>query len=180
MTTQYIGYTTCQMTLAVTISITTTAEAPRPPLPPYSRETAAQKVRLAEDAWNSRDPQRVALAHTADSRWRNRAEFAQGRDEIVQLLRRKWERELDYRLIKALWAFDGHRIGVRFAYEWHDASGQWHRSYGNENWEFDDHGFMAVRHASINDLAIAEADRLFHWPLGRRPDDHASLGDLGL
>ena len=156
------------------------AEAPRPPLPPFSRETAATKVRLAEDAWNSREPERVSLAYTADSRWRNRAEFARGRAEIVALLQRKWNRELDYRLIKELWAFDGHRIGVRFAYEWHDDAGQWFRSYGNENWEFDANGFMAVRHASINDLPIAEGDRKFHWPLGRRPDDHASLSDLGL
>ena len=156
------------------------AKAPRPPLPPFSRETAATKVRLAEDAWNSREPERVSLAYTADSRWRNRAEFARGRAEIVALLQRKWNRELDYRLIKELWAFDGHRIGVRFAYEWHDDAGQWYRSYGNENWEFDAHGFMAVRHASINDLPIAVGDRKFHWPLGRRPDDHASLSDLGL
>ncbi|APW35999.1 hypothetical protein RD110_01240 [Rhodoferax koreense] len=156
------------------------AEAPRPPLPPFSRETAVQKVRLAEDAWNSRDPQRVALAYTPDSRWRNRAEFPRGRAEIVQFLQRKWERELDYRLIKELWANDRDRIAVRFAYEWHDAAGQWYRAYGNENWQFDAHGFMAERHASINDLPIAEADRKFHWPLGRRPDDHASLSDLGL
>lgn len=158
----------------------TTAEAPRPPLPPFTRETALQKVRMAEDAWNTRDPQRVSMAYTADSRWRNRAEFAQGRAQIVQLLERKWHRELDYRLIKGLWAFDGDRIAVRFAYEWHDDAGHWFRSYGNENWAFDAHGFMATRHASINDLPIAEGDRKFHWPLGRRPDDHPGLSDLGL
>ena len=157
-----------------------TTEAPRPPLPPFTRETAVQKVRMAEDAWNSRDRVRVSLAYTPDSRWRNRAEFPQGREQIVQLLQRKWNRELDYRLIKELWAFDGNRIGVRFAYEWHDDAGQWFRSYGNENWEFDANGFMAVRHASINDLPIAESDRKFHWTLGRRPDDHASLSELGL
>ena len=157
-----------------------TTEAPRPPLPPFTRETAIQKVRMAEDAWNSRDPVRVSLAYTPDSRWRNRAEFPQGREQIVQLLQRKWNRELDYRLIKELWAFDGNRIGVRFAYEWHDDAGQWFRSYGNENWEFDANGFMAVRHASINDLPIADGDRKFHWTLDRRPDDHASLSDLGL
>jgi len=160
--------------------MTSIPEAPRPPLPPFTREAAVQKVRMAEDAWNSRDPGRVALAYTPDSRWRNRAEFPQGRAEIARFLQRKWERELDYRLIKELWAFDGNRIGVRFAYEWRDAAGQWFRSYGNENWEFDAHGFMAVRHASINDLPIAEGDRKFHWPLGRRPDGHASLSDLGL
>ena len=156
-----------------------TPEAPRPPLPPFTRETAAQKVRLAEDAWNSRDPVRVSLAYTPDSRWRNRSEFPVGRAQIVAFLERKWARELDYRLIKELWAHDGNRIAVRFAYEWHDASGQWFRSYGNENWEFDEHGFMAVRHASINDLAIAESERKYHWPAGRRPDDHPSLSDLG-
>ena len=156
------------------------AEPPRPPLPPFVLETAVQKVRMAEDAWNSRDPQRVAMAYTADSRWRNRAEFPRGRAEIVKFLERKWAREHGYRLIKELWAFDGDRIGVRFAYEWHDAAGQWFRSYGNENWQFDAQGFMAVRHASINDLPIADGERLFHWPLGRRPDDHASLTDLGL
>ena len=160
--------------------MTATPEAPRPPLPPFTQETAVQKARLAEDAWNSRDPVRVSLAYTADSRWRNRAEFPVGRAQIVAFLERKWARELDYRLIKELWAHDAHRIAVRFAYEWHDASGQWWRSYGNENWEFDEHGFMAVRHASINDLAIAEADRLFRWPAGRRPDDHPGLSALGL
>jgi nuclear transport factor 2 (NTF2) superfamily protein len=157
-----------------------TPEAPRPPLPPFTRETAVQKVRLAEDAWNSRDPVRVSLAYTPDSRWRNRSEFPVGRAQIVAFLERKWARELDYRLIKELWVHDGQRIAVRFAYEWVDAAGQWFRSYGNENWAFDAHGFMAVRHASINDLAIAESNRQFHWPAGRRPDDHPSLSDLGL
>jgi nuclear transport factor 2 (NTF2) superfamily protein len=152
----------------------------RPPLPPFDAETAAQKARMAEDAWNSRDPARVALAYTEDSRWRNRAEFIRGRAEIEAFLERKWARELDYRLIKEVWAFAGARIAVRFAYEWRDDSGHWFRSYGNENWEFDDEGLMAVRHASINDLPIREAERLFHWPLGRRPDDHAGLTDLGL
>jgi nuclear transport factor 2 (NTF2) superfamily protein len=156
-----------------------TAET-RPPLPPFNLDTAIQKVRLAEDGWNTRDPQRVSLAYTTDSRWRNRAEFAQGRAEIVALLARKWARELDYRLIKELWAFSEHRIAVRFAYEWHDDAGNWFRSYGNENWEFDAQGLMAVRHASINDRPINAADRLYHWPLGRRPDDHPSLSDLGL
>jgi len=157
-----------------------TPEAPRPPLPPFTHETAVQKVRLAEDAWNSRDPVRVSLAYTPDSRWRNRSEFPVGRAQIVAFLERKWARELDYRLIKELWAHDGSRIAVRFAYEWRDAAGQWFRSYGNENWAFDAHGFMAERHASINDLAIAESERLFHWPAGRRPDDHPSLSELGL
>jgi len=135
---------------------------------------------MAEDGWNSRDPDRVSLVYTEDSRWRNRAEFPVGRAEIVQFLKRKWARELDYRLIKELWAFDGARIAVRFAYEWHDDSGHWYRSYGNENWAFDEHGLMATRYASINDLPIAEADRKFHWPLGRRPDDHPALSELGL
>jgi len=152
----------------------------RPPLPPFTAETAAQKARLAEDAWNSRDPERVSLAYTEDSRWRNRAEFVTGRAEIVDFLRRKWVRELDYRLIKEVWAHTADRIAVRFAYEWHDDSGQWFRAYGNENWEFDAHGLMRRRVASINDLPIAEVDRKFHWPLGRRPDDHPGLGDLGL
>ena len=151
-----------------------------PPLPPFTRDTAIQKVRAAEDGWNTRDPQRVSLAYTPDSVWRNRAEFIQGRAEIVGLLQRKWAKELDYRLIKELWAFSDHRIAVRFAYEWHDDSNHWYRSYGNENWEFDEHGLMARRHASINDLPIREADRLYHWPLGRRPDDHPGLSDLGL
>ncbi|TGB15669.1 nuclear transport factor 2 family protein [Streptomyces sp. MZ04] len=152
----------------------------RPPVPPFTRGTAAEKVRLAEDGWNSRDPEKVALAYTEDSRWRNRAEFVTGRDAIVGFLSRKWDRELDYRLIKELWAHDGNRIAVRFAYEWHDDSGHWFRSYGNENWEFDDDGLMRVRHACINDLPIAESDRKYHWPLGRRPDDHPGLSDLGL
>jgi nuclear transport factor 2 (NTF2) superfamily protein len=152
----------------------------RPPLPPFTRETAIQKVRAAEDGWNTRDPERVSLAYTVDSIWRNRAEFTNGRAEIVGLLRRKWAKELDYRLIKELWAFTDNRIAVRFAYEWHDDSNNWFRSYGNENWEFDEHGLMARRHASINDMPIIEADRLYHWPLGRRPDDHPSLSDLGL
>ena len=152
----------------------------RPPLPPFTLETARQKVRMAEDAWNLRDPARVALAYTTDSRWRNRAEFLHGREDIVAFLTRKWNRELDYRLIKEIWAFRENRIAVRFAYEWHDDSGQWFRSYGNENWEFNDAGFMRRRHASINDLPIRSSERLFHWPLGRRPDDHAGLSDLGL
>lgn len=154
--------------------------AARPPLPPFTIDSAVQKVRLAEDAWNSRDPQRVAQAYTLDSRWRNRAEFVEGRAAIEQFLGRKWARELDYRLIKELWAFDSQRIAVRFAYEWHDDSGQWFRSYGNENWEFDAHGLMSRRHASINDLPIREAERKYHWPLGRRPDEHPGLSDLGL
>ncbi|MEV6752801.1 nuclear transport factor 2 family protein [Streptomyces sp. NPDC051214] len=152
----------------------------RPPVPPFTRETAMEKVRLAEDGWNSRDPQKVAPAYSEDSRWRNRAEFVTGRDAITAFLSRKWDRELDYRLIKELWAHDGHRIAVRFAYEWHDDSGHWFRSYGNENWEFDDDGLMRSRHASINDLPIEESDRRYHWPLGRRPDDHPGLSDLGL
>jgi uncharacterized protein len=152
----------------------------RPPLPPYTRESAVRKVRLAEDAWNLRDPARVSLVYTADTRWRNRVEFPVGREQVVALLQRKWARELDYRLIKELWAHDGNRIAVRFAYEWHDDSGHWFRSYGNENWEFDEHGFMTRRFASINDMPIAETDRKYHWPLGRRPDDHPGLSDLGL
>jgi nuclear transport factor 2 (NTF2) superfamily protein len=152
----------------------------RPPLPPFTPDTAAQKVRMAEDAWNTRDPSRVALAYTADSRWRNRVEFLQGRDAIHAFLVRKWCRELDYRLIKELWAFAGNRIAVRFAYEWHDDSGHWFRSYGNENWEFDEHGLMRIRIASINDLPIAQSERKYHWPLGRRPDEHASLTALAL
>ena len=152
----------------------------KPPLPPFTRESALQKVRLAEDAWNSRDPARVSLVYTTDTRWRNRVEFPVGRQQVVELLQRKWARELDYRLIKELWAHDANRIAVRFAYEWHDDSGHWFRSYGNENWEFDEHGFMMRRFASINDLPIAESDRRHHWPLGRRPDDHPGLSDLGL
>jgi nuclear transport factor 2 (NTF2) superfamily protein len=152
----------------------------RPPLPPFTAESASQKVRAAEDAWNRRDPWSVALAYTSDSRWRNRSEFLNGRDEIVAFLQRKWARELEYRLIKELWAFDGNRIAVRFAYEWHDEAGQWWRSYGNENWQFDAEGYMAVRHASINDVAIAEAERLYRWPQGPRPQDHLGLSGLGL
>jgi len=152
----------------------------RPPLPPFSEETAAQKARMAEDAWNSRDPEKVSLAYTEDSTWRNRVEFIRGRAEIVEFLTRKWARELEYRLIKEVWAFSGNRIAVRFAYEWHDDSGQWYRSYGNENWEFDADGLMRRRIASINDLAIAEGDRKFRWPIGRRPDDHPGLSELGL
>ncbi len=152
----------------------------RPPLPPFAAETAVQKARLAEDAWNSRDPERVALAYTEDSRWRNRAEFITGRAEIVAFLRRKWARELEYRLIKEVWTYGENRIAVRFAYEWHDDSGQWYRSYGNENWEFDAHGLMRRRLASINDLPIDATDRKYHWSLGRRPDDHPGLSDLGL
>jgi uncharacterized protein len=152
----------------------------RPPLPPFTAETAAQKARMAEDAWNSRDPARVALAYTADSQWRNRAEFLTGREAIVAFLTRKWAREQDYRLIKEVWAFRENRIAVRFAYEWQDGADNWFRSYGNENWEFDATGLMQRRIASINDLAIAKADRKFHWPLGPRPADHAGLTDLGL
>lgn len=153
---------------------------PRPPLPPYNAESAAEKVRLAEDAWNSRDPQRVAQAYTIDSVWRNRAEFPEGRSEIEAFLTRKWAREFDYRLIKELWAYHENRIAVRFAYEWRDDSGQWFRSYGNENWEFDEDGLMRRRFASINDMPIDEIDRKFHWDLGRRPDDHPGLSALGL
>lgn len=152
----------------------------RPPLPPFTRETAIQKVRMAEDGWNSRDPQRVSLVYTVDSQWRNRAEFPKGRAQIVEFLTQKWAKELEYRLIKELWAFEGNRIAVRFAYEWHDAAGQWFRSYGNENWQFDVNGLMELRYASINDLPIPESERKFFWPLGRRPDDHASLTELGL
>jgi len=152
----------------------------RPPLPPFTPDTAAQKARMAEDAWNSREPERVALAYTPDSQWRNRAEFFMGRDEITAFLRRKWTRELDYRLIKEVWAHDGNRIAVRFAYEWHDDSGNWFRSYGNENWEFDEAGLMRRRIASINDLPVNADERKFLWPLGRRPDDHPGLSELGL
>jgi len=152
----------------------------RPPLPPFTRETAIQKVRLAEDAWNSRDPEKVSLAYTPDSRWRNRSEFINGRAEIVAFLRRKWAKELDYRLIKELWACADDRIAVRFAYEWHDDSGNWFRSYGNENWEFDASGLMRLRLASINDLPIKESERKYHWPQGRRPGAHPGLGELGL
>jgi len=152
----------------------------RPPLPPFTAETAAQKARMAEDAWNSRDPARVALAYTPDSRWRNRSEFLVGRPAIEAFLARKWVKEHDYRLIKEVWAFRDNRIAVRFAYEWHDGAGAWCRSYGNENWEFDEAGLMRLRIASINDVPIAATERLFHWPAGRRPDDHPSLSDLGL
>jgi nuclear transport factor 2 (NTF2) superfamily protein len=151
----------------------------RRPVPPFNRETAVEKTRLAEDAWNTRDPEKVALGYTPDCYWRNRAEFVNGREEIIAFLTRKWTRELDYRLIKELWAFEGNRIAVRFAYECHDDSGNWFRSYGNENWEFDDDGLMRRRLASINDLPIRESERRYHWPLGRRPDDHPGLSDLG-
>ncbi len=152
----------------------------RPPLPPFTRETAIQKVRLAEDGWNGRNPDKVSLAYTPDSRWRNRDTFQKGRAQIVDFLSRKWAKEHEYRLIKELWAFTDNRIAVRYAYEWHDDAGQWHRSYGNENWDFDENGLMQERHASINDLEIDETDRLFRWPLGPRPTDHPGLSDLGL
>jgi uncharacterized protein len=155
------------------------ATTQRPPLPPFTPETAIQKVRLIEDAWNSREPEKMAFAYTTDSRWRNRAEFLNGRQEIVEFLKRKWAKELDYRLIKELWAFEGNRIAVRFAYESHDDSGNWFRSYGNENWEFDENGLMRLRLASINDLPIKETERKYHWAPGRRPDDHPGLSDLG-
>jgi len=158
---------------------TTTSDA-RPPLPPFTRDAATEKVRMAENAWNTREPARVALAYTPDSAWRNRSEFVHGREEIVAFLTRKWAAELEYRLVKELWAFGDARIAVRFAYEWHDASGAWFRSYGNENWAFDERGLMRERHASINDLPISDAARLFRWPLGPRPPDHPSLGELGL
>jgi hypothetical protein len=150
------------------------------PLPPFTRETAIQKIRMAEDGWNSRDPERVSKVYTVDSQWRNRSEFPRGRQQIIEFLMRKWAKELDYRLIKELWSFDGNHIAVRFAYEWHDDSGNWFRSYGNENWEFDADGLMQRRFASINDLPIQASERKFHWPLGRRPDDHPGLSDLGL
>lgn len=152
----------------------------KPPLPPFDTESATVKVRLAEDAWNSRDPNKVSLAYTTNSVWRNRAEFIAGREEIVAFLQRKWDKELDYRLIKELWIAQGNRIAVRFAYEWHDNAGNWFRSYGNENWEFDEYGLMKRRVASINDLPIKESDRMYHWPFGRRPDDHPSLSDFDL
>jgi hypothetical protein len=152
----------------------------RPPFPPFTRETAIQKVRMAEDGWNSRNPEKVALAYTPDSRWRNRTEFIDGREQIVQFLDRKWKKELDYRLIKELWAVEGNRIAVRYAYEWHDDSGNWFRTFGNENWEFDDQGLMQRRYACLNDMPIQEAERKFRWPLGRRPDDHPGLSELGL
>ena len=157
-----------------------TDQESRPPFPPFTRETAAQKVKGAEDGWNTREPERVALAYTIDSVWRNRAEFLSGREAITEFLRRKWAKELDYRLIKELWAFDDNRIAVRFAYEWHDGSNNWYRSYGNENWEFSPKGLMHRRLASINDLPITEADRKYHWDLGPRPEGHAGLGELGL
>ena len=160
--------------------IMATATTARPPFPPFTRDSAMQKVRLAEDAWNTRDPAKVAPAYAIDSRWRNRSEFINRRNEIIAFLSRKWTKELDYRLIKELWTFTGNRIAVRFAYEWHDDSGHWYRSYGNENWEFNDDGLMAFRFASINDLPIKESERKYHWPLGRRPDDHPGLSDLGL
>jgi nuclear transport factor 2 (NTF2) superfamily protein len=153
---------------------------PRPPFPPFTRESAIQKVRMAEDGWNGRNPEKVALAYTPDSRWRNRTEFIDGREQIVQFLDRKWKKELDYRLIKELWAVDGNRIAVRYAYEWHDDSGNWFRTFGNENWEFDEQGLMQRRYACLNDMPIQEAERKFRWPLGRRPDDHPGLSDLGL
>src|ERR1700743_1882349 len=156
------------------------SEEQRPPLPPFTLESALIKVRKAENAWNTRDPEAVSLAYSPDSRWRNRSEFLVGRDAIVTFLRRKWAKELEYRLIKECWAYGQTRIAVRFAYESHDETGQWHRSYGNENWEFDENGLMRVRHASINDLAIAESERLFHWPQGSRPEEHPGLSDLGL
>lgn len=166
--------------MAATLKTQAATEAPRPPLPPFTHETATLKVRLAEDAWNSRDPGRVTLAYTHDSRWRNRAEFLSGRAAIQAFLATKWQREQDYRLIKELWAFEGNRIAVRFCYEWHDHHGQWFRSYGNENWEFDAQGLMRLRIASINDLPIAPMERKLLWPGGRRPDDHASLSALEL
>ena len=155
-------------------------EKPRLPLPPFDAEGAKLKVRMAEDAWNSGNPEKVSLAYTVDSSWRNRSEFFSGREAIVKFLVQKWHKEQDYRLIKELWAFHGNKIAVRFAYEWHDSDGEWHRSYGNENWEFDENGFMRKRYASINDLKIKESERKFHWPSGRRPDDHPSLSELGL
>ncbi len=152
----------------------------KPPLPPFNRETATEKVRLAEDAWNSCDPERVSLVYTEDTIWRNRSEFPKGREQVKEFLVQKWSRELEYRLIKELWAFNDNRLAVRFAYEFHDDTGQWYRAYGNENWEFNEHGLMMRRFASINDLAIKESERKFHWSPGRRPDDHPGLSELGL
>ena len=166
--------------MRVATAILAAVSTSRPPLPPYTPASAAEKVRLAEDAWNTRDPDRVVLVYTDDTRWRNRAEFPVGREQVRAFLQRKWARELDYRLIKQLWACAGNRIAVRFAYEWHDDSGQWFRSYGNENWEFTDQGLMARRYASINDLPIQASERKYFWPLGRRPNDHPGLDDLGL
>lgn len=160
--------------------MSTVATNVRPPLPPFNAETAAQKARAAEDGWNTRDAVKVSLAYTENSKWRNRAEIFQGRDKIVEFLQRKWAREIEYRLIKEVWAYTDNRIAVRFAYEWKDDSGQWYRSYGNENWEFDANGLMQARHASINDLPIKEGERKFHWPQGRRPDGHPGLSELGL
>ncbi|MDD5632672.1 MAG: nuclear transport factor 2 family protein [Methylococcales bacterium] len=157
-----------------------TNEAARPPLPPFTHETAVQKVRMAEDGWNGRNPEKVALAYTIDSQWRNRAEFPVGREQIIAFLTKKWAKEHEYRLIKELWAYEGNRIAVRFAYEWHNDHDEWFRSYGNENWEFDQNGLMHRRYASINDLPIKESERKFNWPLGRRPDDHPGLSDMGL
>jgi nuclear transport factor 2 (NTF2) superfamily protein len=170
------------LTLPAIAKVTTTKgnSMPRPPVPPFTLETAIQKVRLAEDGWNSRDAAKVALAYTVDTRWRNRVEFATNREQAQAFLERKWNKEHGYRLIKELWAFTGNRIAVRYAYEYHDDNGHWFRAYGNENWQFAEDGLMSNRHASINEMPIKEADRLFHWPLGRRPDDHASLSDLGL
>jgi len=158
----------------------TTTQATRPPVPPFSRETAIEKVRLAEDGWNSRDAAKVSMAYSLDTNWRNRAEFIKGREEAMKFLERKWHKEIDYRLIKELWAFTDNRIAVRYAYEWKDDSGNWFRSYGNENWEFNPDGLMVNRYAALNDLPIKENERLFHWPLGRRPDDHPGLSELGL
>lgn len=155
-------------------------DTPRPPFPPFDHDTASQKVCMAENGWNGRDPEKVSLAYTSDTKWRNRSEFLNGRAEVVDFLTSKWSTETGYRLIKELWGYTGNRIAVRFAYEWHDEGGQWFRSYGNENWEFDENGLMASRHASINDLAISEEERKFHWPQGIRPDDHPSLSELGL
>ena len=166
--------------MAIAASIEPSPPVARPPLAPFDRESAQRKVRLAEDAWNTREPERVALAYTPDSRWRNRSDFLVGREAIVTFLKQKWQRELGYRLVKELWSFDRDRIAVRFAYEWHNSGGAWFRSYGNENWAFDAQGLMAIRHASINDLAIAEHDRLLLWPQGRRPDDAPGLSALGL
>lgn len=174
------GPATGHLSPTIEVTLMSSNNESRPPLPPFTHETAIQKVRQAEDGWNTRDAAKVALAYSLDTRWRNRAEFANNRDEARAFLARKWSKELDYRLIKELWAFTDNRIAVRFAYEWHDDSGNWFRSYGNENWEFGGDGLMMKRHASINDLPIKEEDRKFRWPLGRRPDNHPGLSDLGL